>query len=181
MFSISATYSVDALLRELEGVLKIDGQDYDEVNFNNIMQNIRTRIVREYQIDMEEGRITESTLERESNRELVEAFVSNVARAHGKFCGYVQICRYEVKVPTDLERVNWYGFTKDSIQTMLRKATSKRGLPACEGGFSGIKERMGSIVNCLEKRVTMVMLVAYELGFDELSSAIAEMLYCGGL
>jgi hypothetical protein len=43
-----------------------------------------------------------------------------------------------------------------------------------------LKLKVGTINTCMEKKLLLIFIVCYELGFTEITAAIAEILYFGG-
>ena len=96
--TISDNYVIDEILTQLEIALQIDGVDYAEKDVNVIVNNVKTRIARQYNVDLKGTNITDSTLFIDKFRSASVLFVDNVTRIHSMLCGYLQIVRYKAVV-----------------------------------------------------------------------------------
>lgn len=56
--NISEMYDINRIVLNIEVALQIDGKDYGEKDVNVIMENIMGRIIRQYQIDLHNRKIS---------------------------------------------------------------------------------------------------------------------------
>ena len=52
-------------------------------------------------------------------------------------------------------------------------------MPNIDAAMQAIKRKFGSVNSCLEKKLILIMIVAYEFGLYELVASIAEIFYLG--
>ena len=99
--------------------------------------------------------------------------------------GYVAAVFFKVSV-----RIDSLELTKSQVENILiakmciRDRLQREKLQIGESAAESvdlIKNRLVMIRICREKRLFMIMVVAYELGFNELVATIAEILYLGGV
>ena len=178
--TISDNYVIDEILTQLEIALQIDGVDYAEKDVNVIVNNVKTRIARQYNVDLKGTNITDSTLFIDKFRSASVLFVDNVTRIHSMLCGYLQIVRYKAVVLVRPGNVNYLGFNDKELLQFLSLCQREVTLPRVREGMESIKNKLASINNCREKRLFLILVVSYELGFYEVMAAIAEILYLGG-
>lgn len=179
--NITECYDLHSLIRELEAALQIDGVDFEEKDIDVIIKNVRTRISRQYQINLSEYKIDSAEFDLSESRESVILFIENIARIHAKFCGYAQIERYTTNSSISLSSINWLGFTEDTLKVTLKALQRKVLIPKAIDNIQAIKGKLGTINNCWEKRLFVLMVIASDLGFDELMACIAEILFQGTL
>lgn len=178
--NISEMYDINRIVLNIEVALQIDGKDYGEKDVNVIMENIMGRIIRQYQIDLHNRKITDDSLYIGKSRSAAVLFVENVANLHSQLCGYLQIVRYQTHATVKPMNINYMGFTRASFMSFLWAAMSASTLPDCGTAINAIKLKFGSINACIEKKLILIMLVCYQFGFDELVAAIATTMYLGG-
>lgn len=177
---ISTLYDINRIVNSIEAALQIDGVDYAEKDMDVVIKNVKNRIIRQYQIDLTQVKITDTSLYLGKSRNKAAMFTENIAALHGQLCGYLQIARFTQEIKVRPVNVNFLGFTEKSLTSMLQLCLRKKTLPGVNEAFEAIKIKVCSINNCLEKKVFMIMIVCHELGFDEMVAAIAEILYLGG-
>lgn len=178
--NISEMYDVNTIILNIEVALQIDGKDYGEKDVDVIMENIMGRIIRQYQIDLHNRKITDESLYVGKSRSAAVMFVENIAALHSRLCGYLQIVRYQTHATVKPANINYMGFTQVSFMAFFMAAMSARTLPDCEAAINAIKLKFGSINSCIEKKFILILLVCYQFGFDEMVAAIAETMYLGG-
>lgn len=178
--TISDMYSIEDIVIDLEMALQISGTDYAERDFDKIMSNVRNRILRQYNVNLLKNKITDPCMFEGKNRNSVVLFIESIADMHAKLCGYLEIVRYTHEVTIKPVNVNYLGFDETKLMSVLRLAQSKEYIPSIEPNFESIKQQVGTINSCMEKKMFLIMCVAHELGFDELLASIAEILYLGG-
>lgn len=178
--TICDTYNIDSILTELEVALQIDGQDYAEKDFKKIISSVKRRIARQYQVDLTNTKIDDPTLFVDKYRNTSTLFVDSVARIHGLLCGYLQIVRYTTSVLVRPVNVNYLGFSDDSLLGFLALCLRRDTIPSVVEGIESVKLKLASVNNCREKRLFLILVIAYELGFYEVMAAVAEILYLGG-
>lgn len=177
---ISSLYDINRIIINLEVALQIDGQDYAEKDVNTIIRNVKQRIIRQYQVDLTNCKITDDDLSIGRSRNSAVLFIENVANLHGQLCGYLQIVRYTGEVQIKPINVNYLGFVEKSLMSVLQLAMRRKTVPTLHDAMEAVKIKVGSINNCMEKKIFLIMIVAYELGFNEIMAAAAEILYLGG-
>lgn len=174
---IAEIYSIDKIIRELEGALQIDGSDYEERNCEVILSNVKKRINKQYMVDLTARKISDPELELGVNKASTAIFVENMAMIHAKFCGMCHIARYTNSFAIKLDDVNFMGFDSGDVKTMLRAMQIREQLPSTDKAIDAIAGKMGDINNCREKRLFLIILIAHKLGFDEICASIAEYIY----
>ena len=60
--TISEMYDINRIILDIEVALQIDGKDYGEKDVDVVMENIRNRIIRQYQIDLHDRKISDESL-----------------------------------------------------------------------------------------------------------------------
>lgn len=181
--SLYTTIGLDGIITELEAALQIDGKDYEEPSFDNILKNVKGRINRTYQIDLSLGKVNDISFESGIYKAAVSLFIDNVASIHARVCAFCQIERYKTTSYVSLSSINYMSYKKESLLKVL-KLLQKEKLQLGESASESvdlIKNRLVMIRICREKRLFMIMAIAYELGFNELVASIAEILYLGGV
>ena len=178
--NIVETYDIQRIIINLEIAFCIDGMDYAEKNIDTIIKNIKNRIIRQYQVDLTECKITDESLNISGSRNPASLFIENVAQLHSQLCGYLQIVRYTSYVTIKPINVNYLGFTDKALMGFLQLCIRQSTIPAIANPMEAVKLKVSSINNCIEKKLFLIMIVAYELGYNEVMAAIAEILYLGG-
>ena len=179
--NITECYNIDGIIRELEAAFQIDGSDFEERDIDIVIKNVKTRICRQYQIDLSEHKVDSAEFEVGVYRNAVSIFIDNIARIHAKICGYCQIARYLTSMQVSLSDVNYLGYTEESLKTMLQALQRKATLPMAEDAINSVKLKLSTINNCREKRLFMLAIVSHAIGFNEVTAAVAEILYLGSL
>ena len=175
--TISDNYSIDAIITELQ----IDGQDYAEKDIEKTIAIIKKRIARQYQVDLTNTKIDDPSLFVDKFRNASTLFVESVTRIHGLLCGYLQIARFTTYILVRPSNVNYLGFNDDSLLNFLALCMRKDTIPSVAESIESVKLKLASVNNCREKRLFTILVVSYELGFYEVMSAVAEILYLGGM
>lgn len=181
--SLYTTIGLDGIITELEAALQIDGKDYEEASFDTIIGNVKQRINRMYQIDLSLGKVNDISFESGIYKAAVSLFIDNVASIHARLCAFGQIERFKTTSYVSLSAINYMSYKKESLLKVLKLLQREKlqiGESAAES-VDLIKNRLVMIRICREKRLFMIMVVAYELGFNELVATIAEILYLGGV
>ena len=178
---ITSCYDIDSIIREFEAAFQVDGTDFEERDVDVILKNVKTRVGRQYQVDLTEFKIDSPEFDIGVYHNAAALFIDNVARLHAKLCGLCQICRYLTVVNISLSDINFLGYTEESLKTMLQALQRKATLPMAEEAVQSVKRKLGSINNCREKRLFLIMVISYTIGFHEVTASVAELLYLGGL
>ena len=175
--NITGCYNLHTIICELETILQIDGADLEERNMDVVIRNVKTRISRQYQIELADYKIDSDELAVGPYRNALSIFIDNVARVHGKLSGYGQIARYLTNIQISLSSINYLGFVQTELKALLIALQRKRTAVDTTDAVKAIKDRLGSINICWEKRLFILLIVSEALGFNELTAAIAEILY----
>jgi hypothetical protein len=176
---ISEMYDINRIILDIEVALQIDGKDYSEKDVDVILENIRNRIIRQYQIDLHDRKISDDSLYIGKSRSSAVLFIENIAALHAKLCGYLQIVRYNKIVTIKCVNINYMGFTQKTFMSFFMAAMGASTMPNIDSAVNAIKRKFGSVNNCIEKKLILIMIVAYEFGLYELVASIAEILYLG--
>lgn len=177
---ISETYDIQRIIRDIEVALQIDGGDYGEKDVDTILSNIYMRIIRQYQLDLRGKSIYDESFYLGKSKDYAVLFVDNISALHSRLCGYLQIVRYTKYVTIKPANINWMGFRDKSLLSFFISAMDKNTIEDIHTAVQAIKGKFRSINMCTEKRLILILIVAYELGFNELVAAISEILYLGG-
>lgn len=176
---ISELYDINRIILDIEVALQIDGKDYSEKDVDVILENIRNRIIRQYQIDLHDRKISDDSLYIGKSRSSAVLFIENIAALHAKLCGYLQIVRYNKVVTIKAVNINYMGFTQKTFMSFFMAAMGASTMPNIDSAVKAIKRKFGSVNSCIEKKLILIMIVAYEFGLYELVASIAEILYLG--
>lgn len=176
---ISELYDINRIILDIEVALQIDGKDYSEKDVDVILENIRNRIIRQYQIDLHDRKISDDSLYIGKSRSSAVLFIENIAALHAKLCGYLQIVRYNKIVTIKAVNINYMGFTQKTFMSFFMAAMGASTMPNIDSAVKAIKRKFGSVNSCIEKKLILIMIVAYEFGLYELVASIAEILYLG--
>lgn len=177
--NITDMYDIQKITIDLEVALQIDGMDYAEKNVDIIMDNIHKRIMRQYQLDLRNTKIDDDSLYVGSSRSSAVMFVENMSVLHGRLAGYFHIVRFTHQVLVRAVNINYMGFTGDTLKSVWIALMNKSTQPNAASAMKALKNKFSYVNNCLEKKLILIMLVAWELGFYELVASIAEIFYIG--
>lgn len=173
--------NVEDLLTTIEVALKVDGKDYGESSYDAIARNVKQRINREYQIDLNLGKINDISFETGIYRAAVSLFIDNMALMHAKLSAYCQISRYITHIDVSLSAINYMAYTEESMKSILKLLQREKTMPRCAEAIESMKEKIMTIKTSKEKRFFMIMLLCYDFGLYEIVATIAEILYLGGV
>ena len=108
--------------------------------------------------------------------------IDNMTQIHAKYAGYVQLLRFKGAPnigSTALEvkglNINYYGTDRATFVKGMYGAMFERYINTTNVPYQWFEAKFGTISNCLEKRLILIMLVARKLGLFELVSVIAEI------
>ncbi len=177
---ISDLYDIHKLANNLEVALQIDGVDYAEKNIDTVIKNVRNRIISHYQIDLTKTNMADPALYMGKSRNAAILFLENITNLHAQLCGYLQICRYTASFLIKPINVNYLGIDDNDLMNFFQATMRKKTIPAISNAMEVVKQKVSTINACLEKKLLMIMIVSYELGFHELMATIAEIFYLGG-
>ena len=177
--NIADRYDLHEIIKELETALQIDGVDFEERDIDVLIRNIRLKISRQYQINLTDYKVCDTEIELSDFRKSVSLFIDNITRLHSKICGYSQIARFMTSSGISLSSVNYLGFTEETFVKTLLALQRKISQPKAEASIQAIKGKLGTVNNCWEKRLCILLVVSHEIGFYELTASIAEVLYQG--
>lgn len=176
---IADNYNLEALVLELEVALQIDGVDFEVPRIETVVQEVRKRIARQYQIDLQKLSLDDVNIEKALWSQSALLLMDNLTMLHGKVTGYNQITRWKRKSDLALSSINYLGYTKASLKAVLAALQMYKTQPTADAAMQSIKEKIVTVPLCLEKRIFMVLIVTWELGCTELTAALAEILYMG--
>lgn len=177
---IYKTAGLDNLLTELEVALKLSGKDYTESSYEAIVKNVKQRINREYQIDLNLGKINDISFETGIYKAAVALFIDNMASIHGKLCAYCHVCRFTMHNDISLSSINYMSYTEDSMEYTLRMLQRDKTKVKAEESIELMKNKIMTIKASNEKRLFMLLILTYDFGLYEISACIAEILFLGG-
>lgn len=175
--NISGYYNLHDIVRELELALQIEDNDFKVKNMDMLVDNIKHKINRQYMVDLTDRKVDDGSFVLSGEQESLMVFVENIARIHAKLCGYCQIKRYTVTSDVSLENVNYLGQVPRSLKVNLKALQRKVLQPKAGDCIAVIKSKFPNLTNSWEKRLFVLMVVCYELGFSELTACIAEIFY----
>ncbi len=177
--NISEMYDIEQIIREAEVLFQIDGTDYDEPDIDKVLSRIKQRLGRQVQIDFSRGNMTDQSITEGIYRSQALVFVNSASIVHARLCGLGGIQRYRKVSPISLRDINYLGFTEKSLKENLKALQMQRTEASASESVKLIGNTLGIISICKEKRLFLLLIVAYELGFHEISAAIAELLIMG--
>ena len=175
--NIVECYSLHDIVKELELALQIEDNDLREPDIDKLLDNIKLKINRQYNVDLSEYKINSTELELSQQRESAVIFIDNIAAIHAKLCGYCQIRRFLTTSDISLDNVNYLGFVPNHLTKTLKAIQRATLKPKAEEGIKAIKGKLASISNSWEKRLFVLLVVCNELGFPEVTASIAEVLF----
>lgn len=177
--TITEQYDVTRIIGDIEVALCIDGKDYAEKDVDVIFESIYNRIIRQYQLDLHNRKITDADLYVGKSRPQAVLFVENISALHGRLCGYLQIARYHKQVTIRPANINYMGFSDTSFRSFFIAAQAAYTQASIESATRAIKGKFGTVNSCTEKRLILILLVCHVLGFNEMVATIAEIMYLG--
>lgn len=167
------------VITELEVAFCIDGEDYATRDVDMAITKIKQRLQRQYSIDLS-GSIDDTYAGTIIGDE-VKNFLDNMHYMYNRISGCGQYFRYVGKVPINLSKINYMGITKDSMLSVLKLLQCEGRHDSLSSAMEQIKAKIGTIPMSIEKKMFMCLYVSYILELYEMSAAIAEILYLGGI
>lgn len=177
--TISDLYDIEKILLNLEVALLIDGNDYANKNVDSIISEIKKRIIRQYHVDLTDKKIDDESLCNGRDRGSVILFIENIGQYHAQLAAYLDIVGYANEIKIKPIKVSYVGLEEESLMSILRRLARKKTMASAEQAIQVLAHNMAYIEKSIEKRVLLIMIVAYELGFYELCAVCAEILYIG--
>lgn len=184
--TICENYNLSDIVLKLETVLQIDGRDYGEKDVNVIMDNIYKRILRQYQLDLTETKLTDEELYIGTSREKAILLLDNVTQLHSTLSGYTQIIRYKnsnTNKKNNIEvrgrNISYSGASQKGFEAFIRACMFEDLISTTDQAFEFIVSKFGTISKCMEKRMLLIMIIARKLGLNELVSCICEIFLIG--
>lgn len=178
--TISDMYDINKIILNVEQALCIDGSDYGEKDVDTIIENVTNRIIKKYQIDLSNKKISDDDLYIGKSRSSAVLFIENVSNLHATLAGYAaSIIRYNRLVTVRPVNMNYMGFTSETLKSFYMAALQKNTMPSIDTAINAIKRKFGSINSCTEKKFMLIIIIAYQFGFYELVAILAEILYHG--
>lgn len=175
--NITGEYNLHEIIKELEIAFQIDGSDFEERDMDRFLSSIKTKINRQYNIDISEYPVNSIELDMCAFRESLLIFIENITRIHASLCGSCQISRYLTESEVSLSDVNYLGFTEQKFKETLIALQRKNTQPFASDNVQAIKTRLSSISYSWEKRLCILLVLSWEIGFPEITACIAEILY----
>ena len=172
---------LDKIITELEVALQLDGRDYEEESFSDILNNVYKRINRQYQLDFKMGKICDPIFETNKFFDSASLFVDNIALIHAKLSAYCHIVRYGLHTDVLLSNINYMSVQQSTMLQVLKELQLESCIPSVEEPVRVLENRIQTIRISREKRLFMLLLIAYEIGLYEVVATIAEILYLGGI
>ena len=174
--TITDCYELPVILREIETMLAVSGSDYEERDIDVVVSRVRERLERQYQLTFIEGKIDSTSVDLSAIHSSAVIFIDNAARVHAKVSGYCQIARFKKKLSLSLGNINYLGFTQETLKENLFALGMEATQPMVSDNVQSLKKKLAFISVCAEKRLILMMIIAYEIGLGELASACAEIL-----
>lgn len=175
--NIASCYDLHELIKQLEIALMIEDGDLRETNMDKLLDNIKTKIDRQYQINLKDFKLNSIELEMSEAQEAASTYISNIARIHSMLCGYCQIRRYLATTDISLEDINYLGLTRESLRESLKALQRACYQPRLSDFIEILKRKLPTISNSWEKRLFVLIVVCEELGLPEVAACIGEILY----
>lgn len=166
-------------LSELEVALCIDGEDYASRDIDAAMKRIKLRLQKQYAIDLSgsiEDLYSASVIGSE-----VKDFLDNLQFMYNRIAGCCQYFRFIGEIPVNLSKINYMGITKDSMLSVLKLLQCEGRHESLKNPMEQIKAKIGTIPMSEEKKLFMCLYVSYSLELYELTAALAEIIYLGGI
>lgn len=178
--TVSEMYDINRIILGVEQALCIDGQDYAEKDVDVIIENVTNRIITNYHIDLHTCKVTDDSLYVGKSRASAVLFCENMAQLHSQLAGYsAAIIRYNRSVIVRPINMNYMGFTKETLKSFFMAGLQRTTMPSIETAINAIKRKFGSINNCTEKKVMLIIIIAYQFGLYELVAILSEIMYHG--
>ena len=175
--NIIECYDLHSIVKELELALQIEDGDLRETDIEKLLDNVKRKINREYQVDVINYKVNAAELELSQMREATAIFIENITGIHAKLCGYSQVRRYLCTHDISLEDINYLGLTKESMKVNLIALQRACYQPRVGDFIAVLKKKLPTISNSWEKRLFVLAVVCEDLGFFEVTASIAEILY----
>lgn len=175
--NIASCYDLHELIKQLEIALMIEDGDLRETNMDNLIKNVKTKIDRQYQINLTDCKLNDMELEISEAQEAASTYIANIARLHSMLCGYCQIRRYLATTDISLEDINYLGLTRESLKESLKALQRACYQPRLSDFLEILKRKLPTISNSWEKRLFVLVVVCEELGLPEVAACIGEILY----
>lgn len=176
---IRFTHDFYGVVSELEVALCIDGEDYATRDIDMSISKIRQRIQRQYSIDLS-GTMSD-TYSGTIIGDEVKNFLDNMKFMYDRVCGCSHYFRYLGQVPVNISKINYLGITKESMLSVLKLLQCEGRHESLSSAMEQIKSKIGTIPMSIEKKLYMILYISYKLELYELSAAVAEILYLGGI
>lgn len=184
--TISENYNLSDIVLKLETILQIDGRDYGEKDVTVIMDNIYKRIMRQYQLDLTDKKLTDEELYIGTSREKAVLLLDNITQLHSTLSGYTQIIRYKNSnsnkknnIEVRGRNISYFGASQKGFNTFIRACMFEDLVSTTDQAFEFMISKFGTISKCMEKRLLLIMIVARKLGLKELVSCICEVFLIG--
>lgn len=178
--NIFETYSLPDIIREMEINFCISGEDYQLKTVDEIYSRMLARIQKQHQIDLRGKHITDDDLYFGNTRASAVLLLDNFKMMHGQFAGYLQKIMFSHHIDAKISTLNYLGFTPASMDSLWQSCFDANGMASVGPCMTSLENRFGTLNMCVEKRLLLLMFVAYRIGLDEIVSVIAKIFYYGG-
>ena len=184
--NISDNYRLSDILLKLELALQIDGQDYNERDVEIIMSNIYKRIQRQYQLDLTQTMLTDEALYIGPTRQSAVLFMDNLSDWFSKLAAYSILLNYKLDgtnsnmvIEVMPRNIQYCSASRKGFMGFMSKCRVQQLIPTQDVIFKWLEGQFGSFSKCIEKRLILIMLVAYRLGLYEFICVIANIFLIG--
>ena len=184
--TISDNFSLSDILLKLETALQIDGRDYGERDVDIIMSNIYKRIQRQYQLDLTNTKLTDDALYIGPTRQSAQLFLDNLTELFGKLAGYSILLNFKIdgtNSNTVIEimprNISYCSASRKGFMQFMSRCRVQSLVQTQDPVFKYIEQQFGTFAKCNEKRLILIMIVAYRLGLYELICIIANIFIIG--
>ena len=168
--------SLELIIRELEGVMGVDLEDYEVSTFSEIVARVKSRIRANYAVDVDTaGFDKEISQSPELLAQSAVTFLQAIGSIYESVCAYGHKVRFTQYNEIDLRKVKCFGFTESSLKATLFTAQTSRTIERASDALYTVVNSLYSIQLCFEKRLFIVAMLAYEFGLKELAAAIFEI------
>lgn len=176
---IKDNYSLERILEETETILSIEAIDVNSKSFDTLLEKVRVNINRQYNIDLREGKQLSEQLDNLGVcKTTASVFMENLTMMHSKICGLTNILRFTRQTEVALNHISYCGVAVNSMLEALQYLQADRSYRKAEITIKYLEKQITEVMTCNEKRLLVILLIAFELGIEEIVMAIAEYLYC---
>lgn len=168
-------FDITTEINTLQGLLHIQDSDFG-LDGETAIAQVQQRLGAAYNLDLTKHKLTDDVC---SLSKGIPELLRNLSAVYARVTAYTQLQRFYNKSNVQIKNIGYLGFAVDSTTQLLAACNNCDYSAVLADPIKTVIAKYDTLAISVERKLTLILLLMYQLGIYEFTGAIADLFLVG--